>query len=282
MANVCQYKIQVTGTKVACNALINMMPLYCDEKEILSEEGTDEKYTIVFSGACKWSVDSYTNPMDNPQPLTQEKIEAVEEGDHWDKTLKDKSALLSCEIFCCSIDADEKTPEILEHYICGKESCHDTFPTELLFYSINDDREERIELYYNSDDVQCFSLHGYSNSLLVDILQKYNYKSEKIKDIQSFSVDGQLSDYSGVLSIEDLTATLISAYIDFGDGDNGMKEELYRRKLEIARAFTYIEGTSCEGFDTAEYGDWNEGLFSGYDFLLKNGIYNAYRTCYGG
>ena len=57
MANICLYKIKVKGTKTACYALVNMMPLYSWEKEYLSEEGTDEDYTLVFSGACKWSVD---------------------------------------------------------------------------------------------------------------------------------------------------------------------------------------------------------------------------------
>ena len=42
MANICLYKIKVRGTRDACYALINMMPLYSWEKEILSEEGTDE------------------------------------------------------------------------------------------------------------------------------------------------------------------------------------------------------------------------------------------------
>ena len=60
MANICLYKIKVKGSKKACYKLVDMMPLYSGEKEYISEEGTDEDFTLVFTGDCKWSVDCYT------------------------------------------------------------------------------------------------------------------------------------------------------------------------------------------------------------------------------
>jgi len=98
-----------------------MMPLYSGEKEDLYENGTDEAYEFVFSGNCKWSVSSYTFPLTNPKPLSIKEIEMIEDGDHWDKTLRDKSILLNCEIFCNYKDIDDLSYAIYEHYDKGVE-----------------------------------------------------------------------------------------------------------------------------------------------------------------
>lgn len=119
MANICMYKIKVKGSRQACYAFINMMPSYSYEKEILDESGTDEDYELILRGDCKWGVSAYTSPMENPQPFTQEELDAVQDGDHWDKTLKDKSVLLDCEIFCNSKDIDDSSWAIYEHYNRG-------------------------------------------------------------------------------------------------------------------------------------------------------------------
>ena len=130
MANICLYKIKVKGRSKACYALVNMMPLYSWEKEYISEEGTEDDFTLVFLGACKWGTSAYTSPMSNPKPFTEEELDAVEDGDHWDKTLKDKSILLDCEIFCNSKDIDDSCWSIYEHYNRGEE-IFDECPKEL-------------------------------------------------------------------------------------------------------------------------------------------------------
>lgn len=48
MANVCLYKIMVKGNKKACYKLIDMMPFYSGEKEIILEESSDDNFTLVF------------------------------------------------------------------------------------------------------------------------------------------------------------------------------------------------------------------------------------------
>ena len=130
MANICLYKIKVKGTQRACYALVDMMPLYSWEKEYISEEGTEDDFELVFLGACKWSTSAYTSAMKDPKPFTKEELEAVQDGDHWDKTMKDKSILLNCEIFCNSKDIDDSCWAIYEHYDRGKE-IHDECPPEL-------------------------------------------------------------------------------------------------------------------------------------------------------
>ena len=130
MANICMYKIKVKGRQQACYAFINMMPSYSYEKEILDESGTEDDYELILRGDCKWSVSSYTSAMENPQPFTQEELNAVQDGDHWDKTLKDKSVLLDCEIFCNSKDIDDSSWAIYEHYNRGK-TIHDECPKAL-------------------------------------------------------------------------------------------------------------------------------------------------------
>jgi len=130
VANICLYKIKVKGTKDACYALINMMPLYSWEKEVLSEEGGDDDYTLIFTGACKWSTSSYTHHTDGLVPYTPEQIANVQDGDGWDICLLDKSLLLNCEIFCNSKDIDEPCYADYEHYNRGKK-IFDECPKEL-------------------------------------------------------------------------------------------------------------------------------------------------------
>ncbi len=130
MANICLYKIKVKGTKQACYALVNMMPLYSYEKIYLSEEGTDADFTLVFSGDCKWSVDSYTMPLENPVPFTEEELNRVEDGSYWGMPLQQKSILLNCEIFCNSKDIDASSYAQYEHYDKGRV-IHDECPKEL-------------------------------------------------------------------------------------------------------------------------------------------------------
>ena len=130
MANICLYKIKVKGTKDACYALINMMPLYSWEKDILSEEGEDDDYTLIFTGACKWSTSSYTQHTDGLVPYTPEQVKNVQDGDGWDICMRDKSLLLNCEIFCNSKDIDDSCYAVFEHYNRGKE-IFDECPKEL-------------------------------------------------------------------------------------------------------------------------------------------------------
>lgn len=130
MANICLYKIKVKGTKDACYALVNMMPLYSWGKEYISEEGTDDDYTLVFSGACKWGVHSYTSYKDGLVPYTLEEIKNVQDGDGWDIPIKQKSFLLGCEIFCNSKDIDDSCWAEYIHYKNGEE-IFDECPKEL-------------------------------------------------------------------------------------------------------------------------------------------------------
>lgn len=130
MANICMYKIKVIGKQRACYAFIDMMPSYSYEKEILDESGTEDNYELILRGDCKWSVHSYTSSMENPQPFTDEELNSIQDGDHWDKTLQDKSILLNCEIFCNSKDIDDSCWAEYEHYNRGK-IIHDECPKEL-------------------------------------------------------------------------------------------------------------------------------------------------------
>ena len=153
MANICLYKIKVKGRKKACYAMVNMMPLYSWEKEYVSEDGTDDDFELIFSGACKWGTSAYTSPMTNPMPFTDEELNAVQDGDHWDKTLRDKSILLDCEIFCNSKDIDDYCMAIFEHYNRGK-TINDECPKEL-HIKRGRDYDEYEETYSNPAAPEC-------------------------------------------------------------------------------------------------------------------------------
>lgn len=142
--------------------------------------------------------------------------------------------------------------------------------------------EERIEAYHSQaeEDLLCGFSIKYKNKVIDEILKDYHYKSDTFKN--AFKIDclcKKIPNYVGVKDIESMTATLISALISFGEGDEGFEEELNNRKDEIVKSFSEIEGTSQETCDD----DIGDGLSDGYDFELKNGEYEAtYRTCDGG
>lgn len=130
MANICLYKVKVKGRKKVCYKLIDMMPLYSYEKIIISEEGTDDDFTLVFSGDCKWGMNYRTVPLENPAPLSEAEIDAIEDGRYWGVNLCEKSILLQCEIFCNSKDIDDSCYSVYEHYDKGK-TVDDECPKEL-------------------------------------------------------------------------------------------------------------------------------------------------------
>lgn len=119
MANICLYRIQVKGTEKACRFLTEAMPQYCDSFEILDEYGTPDDFTLSFQGDCKWSVDAYTEDMNDPKPWTEAELDAADPYDHWGTTLKDKSILLNCEIWCASMDIDDGVEPDFEHWKRG-------------------------------------------------------------------------------------------------------------------------------------------------------------------
>lgn len=131
MANICLYKIIVKGTKNACYALVNMMPLYSGEKEYVEENGTDDEYQLLFTGDCKWSVNAYTSWNNTlTAPYSPDEIANIQDGFGWNIPLKQKSMLLNCEIFCNSKDIDDCCRATYEHYNKGEE-VHDECPKEL-------------------------------------------------------------------------------------------------------------------------------------------------------
>lgn len=220
MANICMYKIKVVGTKQACYALVNMMPLYSYEKEFLSEGGTDDEFTLVFTGDCKWGVDCYTSAMTSPEPFTKEELDAVCDGDHWDKTLKDKSVLLDCEIFCNSKDIDDSCWSVFAHYNRGKEIC-DECPKELHIKRGRD--------YDRYDDV------------VINIGQS----SDRIGRLCRVKFEKGSYDYAGDYEVGDLV------YVDGAKSgelgrivsikDNAVIEYIYKIKSKIGSAGPFVE-----------------------------------------
>ena len=107
-----------------------MMPLYSSDKFVLSEEGTEDEYSLVFIGDCKWHVDAYTQVRPDIEPFTDEELERVGDGDYWDVTLCQKSILLDCDIMCNSKDIDGGGRAYYERYNRGIE-IYDECPKEL-------------------------------------------------------------------------------------------------------------------------------------------------------
>jgi len=109
MANICKYKVIVKGKKNACYAFFGSMAAY-NCKDIVSESGTDDNFTLFFTGDCKWSVDSYCKPWEGefPVKLPEDPYEAMLEAErkYWYKTVQEHSKMFDVEVKCNSGDIE--------------------------------------------------------------------------------------------------------------------------------------------------------------------------------
>lgn len=131
MANICKYRVIVKGKKNACYAFFGSMS--GGDKEVLKEFGTNDQYTLLFDGECKWSVDSYCNKKwkgEFPVLLPEGADEAYRmAGENYlCYKVQDRSKMFNVEVFCNS--ADEDCFREFLHYVSGKKSKVD-IPDEL-------------------------------------------------------------------------------------------------------------------------------------------------------
>ena len=123
MANICYYEIRVKGSKKSAEIFFRMMPAYND-RYIEYENGTDDDYTIMICGDCKWSLDSYCrddgNLSFNLDDIDEKDIENVNiERDDYYLTIGRKSQILHLEIQAYSWSSDSDFAQF-EHYVNGK------------------------------------------------------------------------------------------------------------------------------------------------------------------
>ena len=140
MANICKYKVIVKGRKNACYAFYGSMPAY-NYNNIIEESGTDENYTLRFSGDCKWSVEQYSKAWEGSFPvvLPDNPDEAMKEAQekYCNIFVQDRSQMFNVEVLCNSAGIEDFDPaegpeEIFEHYINGLD-IYDDCPSELRF-----------------------------------------------------------------------------------------------------------------------------------------------------
>lgn len=286
MANLCKFKIIVKGRANACAAFYTSTPSY--GLTIVEERGTEDDHYLRFEGSCKWAVDYCSKKWDGPCPVTLpagiREAGAKAMRDYSDYSMQDRSRMFRVEVLCNSADLDNYDGAYFVHYKNGA-TIFDKAPEELAIraeYCFDEEQEDsgephepdRIKAYYESDEKygNWFQIK-YHNSVLKEILEKYHYVSKAIEDLYEFDMDDKIENYAGVNTIEELTSTLFGMYLHLGTADKGFSEELRRRKQEIIQAFSFIEGNSQEGFYFHE--EYEEDVFDGFDFALKNGIYTA-------
>lgn len=285
MANYCYYKGIVRGKRNACHAFFGSMPAY-DDKRIEEKNGSDSLYTLRFEGNCKWLLSRQPWNGDAPVELPKDETEAERYGEDncWDISIQDCSKMFNVEVWCNSYcEGDEYST--FEHYVNGN-SVESKCPFDICFdevinQSVDPVEPNRVKAYYEGEnnDIKSFDCQ-YKNEIIENILVKYNYSSDDTWGMEDPTNINDLTDvipdYKGVQTIEELTSTLISALVSFGNSDDGFEEELNSRKAEIQKAFVFIEGTSQEtmtGIEELE--DGIKVLYDGFSFEMINGEYSA-------
>ena len=158
MADICNYKIKVHGRKNACYAFMCSTSAF-GEREIISEYGSENDYTLLFKGCCKWSIDSYCKEFNGEKPVVlPENLDNVineAEDKYWYHSVQERSEMFQVEVWCNSgspetfesviedlVESGEFTLEEIknneefspyeyQHYNCGKE-IWDDMPEEIV------------------------------------------------------------------------------------------------------------------------------------------------------
>ena len=176
MADFCDYKIKVRGKKNACYAFMSSTSAV-DDREIINEFGSDDDYTLLFKGCCKWSIDSYCKKFHGEKPviLPGNLDDVIDEAEnkYWYHTVQERSEMFGVEVWCNSgsvetfesciaellesgevtleeiKENEEFSPYEYQHYNCGKE-IWDDMPEEIAmnFTFLNFDSEDE---YYEED-----------------------------------------------------------------------------------------------------------------------------------
>lgn len=138
MANTCEYKVKVKGTKKGCYAFYGSM-LVGEEISIIKETGTKKDTTLVFAGDCKWEPDylctSWKDECPVQLPDNEDEVMEFSDAHYKGYTIQDRSRMFNVEVWCNFADVDEYDPnegpyEVFEHYKSG-EPIYDICPDGL-------------------------------------------------------------------------------------------------------------------------------------------------------
>ncbi len=123
MANICDFKIHVRGTKKAALMLYAAAVAAPYEVDIDYEGGTDDEYIIHFSGSCKWDIDAYCEKRWNKKPIDLSAIdeETIRSNEKFAEKysqykMKAKSGMFQCEVEVIAFDEEGEVSFV--HYVC--------------------------------------------------------------------------------------------------------------------------------------------------------------------
>ena len=122
MANYCDYEIRAKGAKKSAKLLFNMIPTM-DDIYIENEGGSDDDYSIIICGNCKWSLNYNCDEQDelefNLNEISEDDIEGGLGTDYWYLTMRQKSEILGLEIQAHYWSSESEFDQF-DHYINGE------------------------------------------------------------------------------------------------------------------------------------------------------------------
>ena len=109
MANICVYHVVIKGKKNNALLMAGALPVM-DDKEIVDSYGTDEKYTVLVKGDCKWTLTAYQSRNEDLKEISvpEDEDEAYMKGnDFWYVDFDQMADLLGVELHTAEIDIDD-------------------------------------------------------------------------------------------------------------------------------------------------------------------------------
>lgn len=152
MANFCQFEFEVRGKKNACYAFLGSTS--AEDYSIVREEGTDDSYTIQYSGSCRFEPDAYCKEWegDTPVQIPDEAKDAFEKAHEYTPyTMKSRSKMFGVEALCnyCDMDALEEGLEYCEEEFDPSEGIADWYTHFINGEIIRDECPDYLLIYYH-------------------------------------------------------------------------------------------------------------------------------------
>ena len=139
--------------------------------------------------------------------------------------------------------------------------------------------EDRVKAYFRKENgnEEKFFCVKYDNPVIKELLVDHKWTSSVIDNPFDIHIDGIISGYAGVRTIDEFTDTLISLLAENGEYEGKFPDE-FRKNIHVIRnSFQFLDGFSQE---TCDYSADEDGLMTGYIFSICQWSVSSRTECW--